>query len=414
MFNRIFQSKHAIKRHIDTPLLNERLEYLQYWFDNGAKLKTLRAIAQILLSVICYLKLEEKKVITILDISKAAKKYANRPYRKKCKFSKNAEAYFNWHATQWLKMLCFLKLPEKRKNILEEELAQYVKYMREEKGLSEATIYSATRQLNDFFSHFKHKIVSTLSAKIIDNILEKKHNKDGYQRNSLQTYASILRAFLRYAEDQCWCKKGLAISIKTLRAYQYQSLPYGPSWDDINKLLAGTEGDDPTSIRDRAVLMLLAIYGLRSVEITSLCLDNFDWQNETFCLAHSKSSRLRKFPLSKIVGNAILRYIKEARNNNCLYREVFISRYAPSRPLTHSAIYAMLSSRWKLLNIKIRHYGPHSLRHACATHLVNSGISIKKISDYLGHQNIDTTGIYAKVDLINLRKVSNFNIGDLL
>lgn len=66
------------------------------------------------------------------------------------------------------------------------------------------------------------------------------------------------------------------------------------------------------------------------------------------------------------------------------------------------------------MNLNIKSHGPHSLRHACATYLINSGFSLKGISDYLGHQNIETTRIYAKVDLVNLHKVADINWEDVL
>jgi site-specific recombinase XerD len=86
----------------------------------------------------------------------------------------------------------------------------------------------------------------------------------------------------------------------------------------------------------------------------------------------------------------------------------------PYRPLETSTVYQIVSRRLKPLNLNIKHHVPHALRHACATHLINEGITLKEISDHLGHQGLDTTRIYAKVDLISLRKVADFKIGDLL
>ena len=74
----------------------------------------------------------------------------------------------------------------------------------------------------------------------------------------------------------------------------------------------------------------------------------------------------------------------------------------------------IVSSNLKPLNLKIKHHGPHALRHACATHLLNEGFSLKEISDHLGHQGYETTKVYTKVDLVNLRKVADFDLGDLL
>ena len=96
-------------------------------------------------------------------------------------------------------------------------------------------------------------------------------------------------------------------------------------------------------------------------------------------------------------------------------REIFITRRAPYRPLSSAAFFQIVSKRLKPLGVDLKHYGPHSLRHACATRLINEGISLKEISyRYLGHQSLESTRIYAKVDLTNLRKVADFEIGDLI
>ena len=73
-----------------------------------------------------------------------------------------------------------------------------------------------------------------------------------------------------------------------------------------------------------------------------------------------------------------------------------------------------MSRKLKALGIPLSHYGPHALRHACATHLVADGLSFKEIGDLLGHRLPDTTAIYAKVDLTGLREVADFDLEGLL
>jgi site-specific recombinase XerD len=63
------------------------------------------------------------------------------------------------------------------------------------------------------------------------------------------------------------------------------------------------------------------------------------------------------------------------------------------------------------LGLDLKHHGPHALRHACATHLLTEGYSLKEIGDYLGHRHPDSTRIYAKVDLSLLREVANLDLG---
>lgn len=145
------------------------------------------------------------------------------------------------------------------------QISQYVDYMRNEKGLSEVTISDRIYRLNDFFNHVKQKKITlhNFTPIQIDKILSSKRDVDGYSRLSLRSYASVIRTFLRYAWERGWCQKKLADSIKSIRVYKHETLPYAPSWDEVKRLLATTEGNSPINIRDRAILMLLAMYGLR-------------------------------------------------------------------------------------------------------------------------------------------------------
>jgi len=80
----------------------------------------------------------------------------------------------------------------------------------------------------------------------------------------------------------------------------------------------------------------------------------------------------------------------------------------------HTSLWIMVGLRLRSLNLSLPHYGPHALRHACATRLVAAGLSLKEIGDQLGHTDPDTTRIYAKVDLTSLREVADFDMGGVL
>ena len=64
--------------------------------------------------------------------------------------------------------------------------------------------------------------------------------------------------------------------------------------------------------------------------------------------------------------------------------------------------------------LRLRHHGPHALRHACATRLLSQGLSFKDIGDHLGHRSADATAVYAKVDVPSLREVARFDLGGVL
>ncbi|HCJ1077175.1 TPA: tyrosine-type recombinase/integrase [Legionella pneumophila] len=418
LITKIFERGAALKRHANSPLLKERLLYLQYWKVNGAGENELRGFDHYLLRIMEYLDFYALRAVTENEIQVAAERWAKaqKVNRKNTLYSKSAKEKFIRDATRWLEMLGCLKKALKEAIPFESYLTQFLEFMRNEQSLSESTIKSRFFVLKDFLIHIdkKEKDFRKITALLIDEIIIKKHQVDNYSRRSVQSYVSIIRSFLRYAETKEWCNKNLADCIKAPRVYRYESLPYSPSWDDVKKILATSKTDFPTDIRDHAILMLLAIYGLRCSEVTHLSLEDIDWKNEQLYLKRSKSAKPQIFPLVHSVGEAIVNYLKNVRPC-CALREIFVCRRAPYRPLKSSTIFAIVNRRLKPLNLRIKHHGPHALRHACATHLINEGLSLKEISDHLGHQGLDTTRIYAKVDLVNLRKVTEgMNLGDLL
>jgi len=253
--------------------------------------------------------------------------------------------------------------------------------------------------------------LTDLTISDIDLLLQVLGEQRGNSRATLQKVAGDLRAFFRFGAARGWCRKGLAEAIKSPRVYSMDSLPSGPSWEDVKRLLALTEGDGRSDIRDRAILMLLSVYGLRAGEVQRLRLEDFDWEGELLSVQCSKTRKGRVFPLSRPVGDAVLRYITRVRPRTG-HREVFLSLRGPIRPIP--ALWPIVSKRLRHLGVTITHYGPHALRHACATHLLAEGLSLKHIGDHLGHSDPDATRIYAKVDITGLRQVADLDLGGLL
>src|SRR5262249_19810987 len=95
-------------------------------------------------------------------------------------------------------------------------------------------------------------------------------------------------------------------------------------------------------------------------------------------------------------------------------RNVFVTLHPPYRPLNASTLYCIVRMHLTRLEIPSTKRGPHSLRHAYATHLLGRGASFKEISDLLRHRKAGSTGVYAKVDLNALRTVAKVSLGGLL
>ena len=107
-----------------------------------------------------------------------------------------------------------------------------------------------------------------------------------------------------------WCVPGLAETIQSPRIYSMAGLPEGPSWEQVQRLIANLNTERPSHIRDRAIVLLLAVYGLRIGEVCALTLDDLDWANEKIRVRRLKNKRTQEFPLTAEVGNAILKYFR--------------------------------------------------------------------------------------------------------
>ena len=180
----------------------------------------------------------------------------------------------------------------------------------------------------------------------------------------------------------------------------------------MERLFAGLDVNRSMDVRDRAILMLFAIYGLREREVAKLRLDDIDWEHDQLRIPRAKRREAQVYPLLPSVGRALTDYLLSVRRSTS-HREIFLTLVSPYCPLSRSGLYDMVAARLKPLNVQCAHHGPHSLRHACAPRLVAQGLSLKEIGDHLGHRSTSATRVYAKVDLLGLREVAAFDLGEL-
>ena len=400
MFAQIFSCPVTVARYRKGPMLEERLAFLTHLANQGYSRWGLQRNARDLLAIAHTLGLagRPRKVLTLAEV------------KRKC--ANQRRLYLL--ATRWLQFMGRLQQQPAPLTPWARRIKAFADYMEHEAELSPATIYFRCWWVRKFFERLrvKGRSLHELTPHHIDMTFQKLVEPGCYSRETVQGCATALRTFCRFAEARRWCRKGLAASIRNPRVFSQASLPLGPSWDDVRRLLAMTEGDRPSNIRVRPILMLLAIYGLRRGEVSRLRLEDFDWEHEVFRVISSKTGRIRTYPLIRSVGDAILRYLQEVRPRSS-HRELFLSLRAPFRPV-RTSLWSMVGDRLRSLDVSLPHYGPHVLRHACAMRLLATGLSLKEIGDQLGHTDPDSTRIYAKVDLVGLREVADFDMGGVL
>ena len=418
MFDRLYQRPRVLARHRKGPLAEERRRYLAHGVEQEMALLTLQNMARYTLVVAKALRLADRpgEIITKEEIEVEAERWANRqPRHPMMRIFHHSRRNFTLHAIRWLTFMGRMEPSATVQRPYTKHVAQFSDYQLRERGLSPQTVEYCSKTIQQFLSQIEEAglRLKTLNVAQVDELLVQKFREEKYARSTIQRSASVLRTFFRFAERLGWCHRGLAAAIMVPRVFRHAGIPIGPSWDDVKRLLATTERGRPVDIRDRAILMLLAVYGLRVGEVTALCLRDFDWEREILSVPHSKSQRPRTYPLCRPVGDAVLRYLREVRRQSDR-REVFLTVLAPFRPLTSDGMAEIVRRRLHALGLTLPHYGPHVLRHACATHLLAQGLSLKEIGDHLGHRSPEATCIYAKVDLAALRTVADFSLEDLL
>jgi integrase/recombinase XerD len=416
MFEQLFKPRIAVQRHYQAPLCAERVRYLRHLVENGAARATLVKTAPYLLSIVASLRMASPIAVTPEQIAVAADTWISRQPGSRCrKHGQAARRTFASIASDWFRFLGLLHTDGVEPPYTL-QLEVFSSYLREERALSPATIRMSRCRTKEFLSFFHSEGISLdmLGLDTVDRLISVKACRDGLTPASMQRYVYDLRSFLRYAEAQGWSQSGLAAALRPGRVYRGEGPPIAPSWDIVLKLLTGMHGDRPRQIRDRAIVLLFALYGLRAAEVRRLRLSDLDWENALIHVHCSKPNQhTRCYPLAATVADALARYLQSVRPKS-QRREVFLHVRAPYQPLSNSALWQIVCYRLRPLEPRLKHHGPHSLRHACATRLLQSGMGMKEIGDFLGHHHPASTAVYAAVDLDGLRRVAELDLGRFL
>lgn len=415
MFNNLFTQSAAIARYESAPMLEERLRYLKHCEAGGARRSTLQELAADQLLLIRLLHLKSGDRVDIKQVKAAIKEWS-RTRSRSCSAdaAANRRRRFLGRAVRWLNFEGCLDQPPAARHPHADLVAAFAGWMRDERGLSEGTIDVRCRAADGFFVWLvgQRRALASVGISDIDRALAAKRAQ-GCSRTTIMNHADQLRAFFKFAERNGWCRPGIAAGIMPARTYPDDMLPMGVNREDVLRLLATTEGGRAVDVRDRAILMLIVTYGLRAGEVGGLQLDDLDWEREVLRVRCRKPGRTLVHPLSRGVGHAVTRYLREVRPRR-QERNVFLTLCAPYVPLASTTIWHVVAKRMRRIGIGGRRRGPHALRHACAQHLLDKGLSMKEIGDYLGHRSVSATAVYARVKVDALREVADVDLEGLL
>lgn len=282
----------------------------------------------------------------------------------------------------------------------------FVEYLVDERGLRPASVDQYRHHLDRFAVYLRRvdAPVAELSPALVSAFMVERAGV-GLARSTVRDCAGVLRVFVRFAHRSGIVNSDLSAAVGWPQVYRLSNVPRSISWDDVNRVLATVDRRTPVGRRDYAILLLLVTYGLRGREVAALELDHIDWKHGRLAVPERKAGHSTAFPLSQVVGEAIIDYLQHGRPQTD-DRHVFFRAFAPREPIGSAAVSALATRYLQRAGVKVPRPGSHTLRHSAVQRLVDANFDLKTIGDFVGHRSPRSTEVYAKVAVEALREVA--------
>ena len=273
---------------------------------------------------------------------------------------------------------------------------QYINYLILEKGLSDNTIESYSRDIVRYVEYLKQKGVKQISDADTPLILTYliSLRDGGLKAKSTARHLVTLRGFYRYLVQEKIIKYDPARLIDLPKSGL--KLPAVLSVSEVKLLLNTPDTQTPLGLRNAAMIELLYAAGLRVSELVNLKL--LDINTEAgFVRVIGKGSKERIVPIGNYAKNIIDRYVKTARSlllKGAVSHSLFVAR--AGKPMTRQGFWKLLK-QYALQAGIAKKITPHSFRHSFASHLLEGGADLRAVQIMLGHTDISTTQIYTHV-----------------
>jgi integrase/recombinase XerD len=298
------------------------------------------------------------------------------------------------------------KIAAPRRTPAERCALAYAQYLRDARALAKTTIVNYVPFIRGFLTDRFGKgpiRLARLNAGDVVRFVQRQAPRLHLKRAKLLTTA--LRSFLRYARYRGEVARDLAAAVPIVANWSMSSIPRAIGAQQIRQLLASIDRHTAIGRRDYAILLLLARLGLRSGEVAFLELDDIDWEAGQVSV-RGKGGQRTGLPLPADVGAAIAAYLRHGRPRSTS-RRVFLRSKAPVRGfLRQTAVGSIIRHELQRAGIQAPTTGAHQFRHALATQMLRRGASLSEIGEVLRHRSLQTTTIYAKVDLNALRPLA--------
>ena len=298
-------------------------------------------------------------------------------------------------------------MKRKKKWLINELIESFEEHLKQVCGLEVSTYCQYVEYTREFLANKSGNSVVDLESLGPKDLLTFVSGKaKRYSSKTTQNIATSLRSFLRFLQFKGLCHARLVGAVPAVPNWKQSSLPKSLDENQVTKLLDSFDRSKPMGMRDYAMVLCLIGLGLRAGEVANLCLEDIDWRKGTICICAGKSNRSSLLPLPGTVGRAIVAYLRNGRPSTS-NRRVFVSHgRSQGTAIKSGAVSNVVSKAFYRTGLDVPSRGAHILRHTAATRMIRSGASLKEIADVLRHRSIQTTTIYAKVNLPMLAAVA--------
>ena len=286
-------------------------------------------------------------------------------------------------------------------------LEGYATYLRDIRGFAPATIldhlHTTTRLLTHLYGEGQAPWFAELDINTIEDFLTQLAN--GLARETMQHKVAHIRGFLRHLIMTGVIPVGLDTQIDTPRAYRPRPPVRALPWETVEAFLYSIDRKTAMGLRDYTMFLLMIHYGLRPSEIVDLTIDDIAWRKEEIRVIQRKTGHPLYLPLTDQVATTLVEYL-QSRPCDLPYRQLFLRVRAPAGPLERTAVTEAFQHWVRLSGLAIPFQGSYCLRHSYAVRLLRLGISVKTIGDLLGHRVTESTEVYLRLSLEDLRGVA--------
>ena len=279
----------------------------------------------------------------------------------------------------------------------------FCQWMRHQRGTCDATLYNYSIHIRELLRRLGEDSRQFEARSLRAFVLERSRTCGWAAAKQCTT---ALRMFVRFLIAQGHCAVGLEAAIPTLAHWRLAALPRYLQPEEVERLIASCDRASPVGRRDRAILLLLARLGLRAGDIVHLRLSDIDWKGAWLHVC-GKGRCPTRLPLTQEVGQAIVSYLQNGRPGTKA-DTLFVRCRAPFRAFgNHCAVSVIVDRALRRAGVARPSRGAaHLLRHSVATSMLRQGATLQDIAVILRHRSIETTQIYAKVDVVALQQIA--------